>query len=55
MTAKYIPSKPGIGICGLITLTNFMGVVIWTDVQQFLETTARAKGRNIKEEVEQYL
>lgn len=54
MRALYIQSKQGIGICGLNALTNFMGVVIWTDVKQFLETTAKAKGTNTKNEVETY-
>ena len=54
MQADYIKSKPGIGICALNALTNFMGEVIWTDIQQFLETTARSKGVNVANEVEQY-
>ena len=50
----YIPSKKGIGICGLNALTNFMGVVIWTDIQQFLVTVAKAKGVKVNDEIEQY-
>ena len=42
MNAEYITSKPGLGICGLNAITNFMGVVIWKDMKQFLETTAKA-------------